>query len=78
MSVNCNSYEKNLMSRLQRDMSKRQAEQALRDIRYELYGDSYEQIRKNTTISGDCSESRYPDINKLMKAYYNGDYSDIY
>lgn len=75
MSVRMNGYEQNLKNKLQRDLTRREAENAILEIREALYGDSYTQIHPiyighdNDTVS-----KRWPSVNALVNAYYSGDY----
>lgn len=79
MSIMMNNYERCLVNYLQKDMSKKDAENALYEIRENLYGDRYSQIKKRVCIYPEGSDNRYPNIDKLVDAY-NGvrTYHDIY
>ena len=76
MSIYINSFEKNLMDKLQRDMSKKDAEEAIMDIRFGLYRYYYHII---STVHY-CDEkgnveNKYPTTKELIGAYYSDDYS---
>ena len=76
MSIMMNNYEKNLMNKLQRDMSKKEAEEAIQEIRFGLYRNYYRKISPiiYTDNNGNTTES-YPNIKELIDAYYSDDYS---
>lgn len=75
MSIRCNQYERNLVNRLQRNMSKREAENALYEIRLNLYNDEYQEISQEITYDNyGHSKFNYPPVKALLWAYYNGNY----
>ena len=78
MSIMANSYERQLLNALQNHMSKREAESALYDIRYEMYGDSYISIRPEKVVDnkGNISE-KYPTIKSIVWAYFNDGFEKI-
>ena len=78
MSVNANAYERKLLSCLQQDLSKREAEQALYEIRASLYGSPYTMIRPIHLVDDRGHEQdKYPDVWVLINAYETGDYSSF-
>lgn len=73
MSVMMNNYERKLVGKLQVTLSKREAEETLRDIRECMYGNPYTQIRAEHYVQPDGTEiDMYPDIEELIKEYYEG------
>jgi hypothetical protein len=59
-------------------MSKREAEEALRDIRYGMYGDEDEQIHPTIVIdSYGHKEKRWPEQRFIIWAYFHDDYSRL-
>ena len=76
MSIRANGYEKNLINKLQRSMAKKEAENAIYEIREELYEDCYHMISpiRYSDNYGNLHD-KYPDPNALIKAYRSGDYS---
>lgn len=77
MSIRMNSYEKNLAYTLQRAMSKREAEEAILEIRYELYQDRYKEISPMLLHTPGGIKKIYPDKRSLLNAYYSGDFSEF-
>ena len=72
MSVRMNGYERRLVEALRNHLSKRDAEEAIYEIREGLYGDMYEQIRPEHVADerGKITHS-YPPIKKIIWAYFN-------
>lgn len=68
--------ERQVANKLQRYLTKREAEDAIYDIRQSLYGDIDEEIRPMhiVTKSGRIIDD-YPSIGKLIYAYEHDDYS---
>lgn len=79
MSIIMNNYEKNLMNKLQKDMSKKDAEDAIIDIRFGIYKDYYHKISPIHYCDnhGNIIKESYPNPNDLISAYYSDDYSDF-
>jgi len=63
-----NSYERSLMNRLQRQMSKTEAENAISEIREALYGDPYTVIHGNP---------EFPEMKALIWAYFNNGWDKL-
>ena len=73
-----NGYERNIANRLQRQMSKREAEQAICDIREGLYGDPYEQIHPTHKVDRyGKMEEEWPEQRYVVWAYFHDDYSRL-
>lgn len=73
MSVRVNNYEKNIVDGLRRNgLSKREAEEAIYEIREGLGYDMYEQIRPEHVVNerGKITHD-YPPIKKIIWAYFN-------
>ena len=77
MSLRTNNYEQSIINRLQRDMSKRDAEEALMEIREELYGDPYSQISPINFVSNGSIIREYPELRYVIWAYYNNNYNKL-
>ena len=78
MSIMVNGYERNLMNKLQMRMSKREAEEAIYEIRVALYDDIYHMITPIHVIDENGnSHNEFPNPNSLIKAYWTGDYSQF-
>ena len=78
MSIMINGYERNLMNKLQMRMSKREAEEAIYEIREVLYDDIYHMITPIHDIDENGnSHNEFPNPNSLIKAYWTGDYSQF-
>lgn len=75
MSIRKNQYEQKLVDRWQYHVTKREAENFLLQLRKELYGDSYSQIRACEDENG---TKRMPRLPKWAKDAFNGKlpYSD--
>lgn len=78
MSIRVNHYEQQLMNALQRQMSKREAENALLEIRASMYGDSYTQIHPTHRVN-ERGQTRddYPTIKSIVWAYYNDGFEKL-
>lgn len=72
MSMMMNGYERQIVNRLQMQMTKKEAEDALREIREALGDDCYDQIRPRLVVgqNGEISKE-YPPIKKIIWAYFN-------
>ena len=67
-----NRFERQLVNRLQMQMSKREAEEALYEIREALGEDCYEQIRPQIVVGVNGNTTKeYPPIKKIIWAYFN-------
>ncbi len=77
MSLRTNNYEQSVINRLQRDMSKRDAEEALMEIREGLYGDPYSQISPINSVSNGNITREYPELRYIIWAYYNNNYNKL-
>lgn len=75
MSVMMNGFEKHLCGKLQAWMTKREAQNAVLEIREGLYDDCCTMIGPVHIIepNGEMHED-FPDIGELINAYYTGDY----
>ena len=70
-----NHYERNLVEKLQCSMSKREAQDALMEIREGLYGDCYEMIRPLHFCDNHGKVHHdYPRIKDLIEAYYSDNF----
>ena len=75
MSIFMNGYERNLANQFQRNMSRRESEDAVMEIREILYGDAYEQIHPNHVVCDDGSiTEEFPPVKALLWAYYNDNF----
>ena len=71
-AMRMNAFERQLVNRLQMQMSKREAEDALREIREALYDDIYHEIKPQYMAQQDGSvKKEYPPIKKIVWAYFN-------
>ena len=78
MSIMINGYERNLMNKLQMRMSKREAEEAIYEIREVLYDDIYHMISPVHYIDENGKlHNDFPNPNALVEAYWTGDYSQL-
>lgn len=67
-----NGFERQVVNRLQMQMSKREAENALYEIREALGEDCYDQIRPQNIVGANGKITReYPPIKKIIWAYFN-------
>ena len=71
MSVRMNNYERRVVDALRNHLSKREAEEAIYDIREGLYNDMYEQIRPDHIVENGKIKRVYPPIKKIIWAYFN-------
>ena len=76
MSIMANRYEKGILNKLQREMSRREAEDALYEIRESLYNNCYEMIGPVYYLDDHGNvQHDLPDQKELLQAYWSGDYS---
>lgn len=78
MSILMNNFERNLKNVLQREMSQKEAEEAIQEIRFGIYGNYYHKIQPVIyKDKNDNEKVKYPNINTIIKAYYSDDYSGL-
>ena len=75
MSIKMNGYEQGLMTLLQLGLSKREAEEAVLKIRYNLYHDCYKRVTPILLKTPGGLKKMWPDKKELINAYYKGDFS---
>ena len=75
MSTKMNGYEQGLMTLLQLGLSKREAEEAVLKIRYNLYHDCYKRVTPILLKTSGGLKKVWPDKKELINAYYKGDFS---
>ena len=75
MSTKMNGYEQGLMTLLQLGLSKREAEEAVLKIRYNLYHDCYKRVTPILLKTPGGLKKVWPDKKELINAYYKGDFS---
>ena len=75
MSIKMNGYEQGLMTLLQLGLSKRKAEEAVLEIRYNLYQNRYKRITPILLKTTEGLKNVWPDKKELINAYYKGDFS---
>lgn len=75
MLIKMNGYEQGLMSLLQLGLSKRKAEEAVLEIRYNLYQNCYKRITPILLKTSEGLKKAWPDKKELINAYYKGDFS---
>ncbi len=67
-----NEFERQVVNRLRMQMSKRDAENALYEIREALGEDCYDQIRPQLIAGANGKVTKeYPPIKKIIWAYFN-------
>ena len=75
MSIKMNGYEQGLMTLLQLGLSKRKAEEAVLEIRYNLYQDCYKRVTPILLKTPRGLKKVWPDKKELINAYYKGNFS---
>lgn len=75
MSIKMNGYEQGLMTLLQLGLSKRKAEEAVLEIRYNLYQNCYKRVTPILLKTSGGLKKVWPDKKELINAYYKGDFS---
>ena len=75
MSIKMNGYEQGLMTLLQLGLSRRKAEEAVLEIRYNLYQDCYNRVTPILLKTPGGLKKVWPDKKELINAYYKGDFS---
>lgn len=78
MSIYLNNFERTLRDILQREMSINDAEEAIQEIRFGIYGDFYHKISPTVHVDKNGNEyEKYPNMNDILNAYYSDDYSKV-
>lgn len=78
MSIYLNNFEITLRDILQREMSRSDAEEAIQEIRFGIYGDFYHKISPTVHVDKNGNEyEKYPNMNDILNAYYSDDYSKV-